>query len=105
MLTRTTILTSSSTTGTDEFPAILTSWLDRVAGIYPAGSEYVLELRVKPSTAAQEGNIGPSPAQYGLPHLYARDITSATGNCICSRALNDRLHTALLPEGTSGGTR
>ena len=44
-----------------------------------------------------EGSIGPSPAQYGKPHVYARDITSGAGNCVCGRALGDSRHVQAAP--------
>jgi hypothetical protein len=39
-----------------------------------------------------EGSIGPSPAQYGDLHVYARDVTSGAGNCVCGRDPGHRLH-------------
>jgi len=36
-----------------------------------------------------EGSIGPSPAQYNQTHVYARDVTSGAGNCVCGRARDD----------------
>ena len=44
-----------------------------------------------------EGSIGPSPAQYGQPHVYARDITSGAGNCQCGRDLGDDRHVQAAP--------
>jgi hypothetical protein len=44
-----------------------------------------------------EGSIGPFPGQYGDPHVYARDIHSGAGSCVCSRALGDRLHVQAAP--------
>lgn len=44
-----------------------------------------------------EGSIGPSPAQYGRPHVYARDIQSGAGNCVCGRHLGYRLHVQAAP--------
>ena len=45
----------------------------------------------------REGSIGPSPSQYGQPHVYARDITSGAGNCICSRDLGSPVHVQAAP--------
>lgn len=44
-----------------------------------------------------EGTIGPSPAQYGAPHVYARDVQSGAGNCVCGRGLGHRLHVQAAP--------
>jgi hypothetical protein len=44
-----------------------------------------------------EGTIGPGPGQYGKPHVYARDIYSGAGNCVCGRALGDNLHVMAAP--------
>ena len=44
-----------------------------------------------------EGSIGPSPAQYRDPHVYARDIQSGAGNCVCGASLPDPLHVAAAP--------
>ena len=44
-----------------------------------------------------EGSIGPFPAQYNDPHVYARDITSGAGNCICGRALGESKHVQAAP--------
>lgn len=44
-----------------------------------------------------EGSIGPSPAQYHLPHVYARDVHSGAGNCVCGRALGDKRHVMAAP--------
>ncbi|HEV2452008.1 MAG TPA: hypothetical protein VGS62_08780 [Streptosporangiaceae bacterium] len=44
-----------------------------------------------------EGSIGPSPSQYGKPHVYARDICSGAGNCVCGRALGASVHVQAAP--------
>lgn len=44
-----------------------------------------------------EGSIGPSPAQYDQPHVYARDIHSGAGNCVCGRALGEFRHVQAAP--------
>lgn len=44
-----------------------------------------------------EGSIGPSPAQYGKPHVYARDVQSGAGNCVCGRHLGSSVHTQAAP--------
>lgn len=44
-----------------------------------------------------EGSIGPGPGQYGRPHVYARDVTSGAGNCVCGRGLGHGLHVQAAP--------
>lgn len=44
------------------------------------------------------GSIGPfGAAEYCQPHVYARDITSGAGNCVCGCPLGDELHTEACP--------
>lgn len=44
-----------------------------------------------------EGSVGPFPGQYGKPHVYARDVHSGAGNCVCGAALGDRRHVQAAP--------
>lgn len=44
-----------------------------------------------------EGTVGPGPGQYAEPHVYARDVCSGAGNCVCGGALGDQLHTEAAP--------
>jgi len=44
-----------------------------------------------------EGSIGPGPGQYHLPHVYARDVHSGAGNCVCGRGLGDDRHVQAAP--------
>ena len=44
-----------------------------------------------------EGSIGPFPYQYGKPHVYARDIHSGAGNCVCGRSPGSPLHVQIAP--------
>lgn len=44
-----------------------------------------------------EGSIGPGPGQYNDPHVYARDICSGAGNCVCGHALGDARHVQAAP--------
>jgi hypothetical protein len=44
-----------------------------------------------------EGTIGPFPGQYGKPHVYARDVHSGAGNCVCGAAPGDRRHVQIAP--------
>lgn len=39
-----------------------------------------------------EGSVGPFPNQYGQPHVYARDVHSGSGNCVCGHEPAYRLH-------------
>jgi len=44
------------------------------------------------------GSIGPfGDSEYCQPHVYARDITSGAGNCVCGSGLGDELHTEAAP--------
>lgn len=51
----------------------------------------------------EEGSIGPGPAEYGNPHVYARDTESGAGNCVCGRPPEHDLHIAspLAADGAS----
>lgn len=45
-----------------------------------------------------EGSIGPTNAAgYNKPHVYARDVYSGAGNCVCGRALGDSRHVQAAP--------
>jgi hypothetical protein len=44
-----------------------------------------------------EGSIGPFPSQYNQPHVYARDIHSGAGNCVCGSALGWSKHVQAAP--------
>lgn len=44
-----------------------------------------------------EGAIGPSPAEYNQPHVYARDIQSGAGNCVCGKYLGHFVHVQAAP--------
>lgn len=44
-----------------------------------------------------EGTVGPFKGQYGKPHIYARDVHSGAGNCVCGGAPGDRLHVQIAP--------
>lgn len=44
-----------------------------------------------------EGSAGPAPSQYGKPHVYARDITSGSGNCVCGLHLGAPAHIQAAP--------
>ena len=44
-----------------------------------------------------EGSVGPFPSEYNDPHVYARDIQSGAGNCVCGRALGESAHVQAAP--------
>jgi hypothetical protein len=44
-----------------------------------------------------EGTVGPFPAQYQHPHVYARSIHSGAGNCVCGRHLGASVHVQAAP--------
>jgi len=44
-----------------------------------------------------EGSQGPFRAQYGQPHVYARDIRSGAGNCVCGADLGADQHVQAAP--------
>lgn len=44
-----------------------------------------------------EGSVGPFRSQYGMPHVYAREVYSGAGNCVCGRDLGHRLHVQAAP--------
>lgn len=44
-----------------------------------------------------EGSIGPFPSQYGEPHVYARNIHSGAGNCVCGLPLKASRHVMAAP--------
>ncbi len=45
-----------------------------------------------------EGTVGPFKGrQYFEPHVYARDVHSGAGNCVCGADLGSRRHTQAAP--------
>lgn len=44
-----------------------------------------------------EGSVGPFSEDYGNPHVYARDVTSGAGNCMCGSGPDDPIHPELAP--------
>lgn len=46
-----------------------------------------------------EGSVGPFPGQYGQPHVYARDVHSGAGNCVCGLWNTHPLHVQVGPRG------
>lgn len=51
-----------------------------------------------------EGTQGPGPGGYGKPHVYARDVQSGAGNCICGREDTHQFHVPV-PSAPRGGWR
>lgn len=45
----------------------------------------------------REGSQGPFLSEYNDPHVYARDIHSGAGNCLCGRALGEAKHVQAAP--------
>lgn len=50
-----------------------------------------------PDVPGYEGAVGPGPDEYGRSHVYARDVASGAGNCVCGRELAHPLHTEAAP--------
>lgn len=48
-------------------------------------------------TPGWEGSVGPFPDDYTKPHVYARDICSGAGNCVCGIGLPDEIHVQAAP--------
>lgn len=44
-----------------------------------------------------EGAVGPFRSQYAESHVYARDIHSGAGNCVCGSVLGDWVHIQAAP--------
>ena len=47
-----------------------------------------------------DGTTGPFPAQYYQPHVYARDIHSGAGNCVCGAVVGSRRHVQVSVSGS-----
>jgi len=43
------------------------------------------------------GVHGPLPSSYHKPHIYARDVHSGAGNCVCGRSLGHSRHVQAAP--------
>jgi hypothetical protein len=48
-------------------------------------------------TPGWEGSVGPFPDEYTKPHVYARDVHSGAGNCVCGSSLGDVVHVQAAP--------
>lgn len=49
------------------------------------------------SVPGWEGSVGPFEDQYGKLHVYARDVQSGAGNCVCGASLDHRRHVQAAP--------
>lgn len=45
----------------------------------------------------REGSVGPFSGDYTDPHVYARDIHSGAGNCVCGSDVGNKLHVQAAP--------
>jgi hypothetical protein len=43
------------------------------------------------------GSVGPFPGQFDEPHVYARDVCSGAGNCVCGFDVGHDRHVAAAP--------
>jgi hypothetical protein len=48
-------------------------------------------------TPGLEGTVGPFGGEYAEPHVYARDVHSGAGNCVCGSDLGNKLHVQAAP--------
>ena len=62
-----------------------------------AGRIHAEPMREKYDVPGSEGAIGPFPRQYGSPHVYARDVYSGVGNCMCGHPLGADRHVEAAP--------
>lgn len=44
-----------------------------------------------------EGRVGPFKFEHNKPHVYARDIHSGAGNCVCGSGPRDQIHPEVAP--------
>lgn len=44
-----------------------------------------------------QGSRGPFPDEYGQPHVYARDVSSRAGHCVCGEELSKSVHVLAAP--------
>jgi hypothetical protein len=54
-------------------------------------------METKDAIPGWEGTTGPFLAQHREPHVYARDIHSGAGNCVCGWPLGEARHVAAAP--------
>lgn len=60
-------------------------------------------IRLDIAIPGWEGSTGPFPHQYGNLHVYARDVHSGSGNCVCGGAPESGRHVPVpaAPLGTA----
>jgi hypothetical protein len=57
-------------------------------------SDELIDVRIVPGW---EGSTGPFRDEYSLPHVYARDVFSGAGNCVCGWDVGDDRHVQAAP--------
>lgn len=57
----------------------------------------MVDLESKQPVPGWEGGTGPFPKQYDMEHVYARDVHSGAGNCVCGRWLGHSKHVQAAP--------
>lgn len=50
-----------------------------------------------PHVPGWEGSQGPFPMEYKVPHVYARDVHSGAGNCVCGLDPGNSRHVQIAP--------
>lgn len=55
------------------------------------------ETRPSVQIPGWEGSTGPFRSQYGSPHVYARDVHSGAGNCVCGWPAGAARHVQAAP--------
>lgn len=64
---------------------------------YPLMDERAVRERLGLSYPGYEGSVGPFESDYASPHVYARDVMSGAGNCMCGSGPDDPIHPELVP--------
>jgi hypothetical protein len=83
-------MASTDHTAAEDYPELGTLLYDRPD---PASLSYTAAK----TPPGWEGAQGPFEDEYGEPHVYARDIHSGAGNCVCGAGLEDDLHLQAAP--------
>lgn len=85
-------MASTEHTADIDYPELGTLLHDRPD---PASLSYTAAYQ--PDVPGANGSQGPFEREYTLPHVYARDIHSGAGNCVCGAGMDDTLHTEIAP--------